>query len=79
MQSRHSAISAIAAATAALLAAAVPQAAAQNFPERQIRLIVPLAPGGGNDAAARVIATELGKRFNQQVIVDNKPGGGSII
>lgn len=79
MQSRHSAISAIAAATAVLLAAAAPQAAAQNFPERQIRLIVPLAPGGGNDAAARVIAAELGKRFGQQVVVDNRPGGGSII
>lgn len=80
VQSSYSAIFAIAAATAALFAAtAASQVAAQNFPERQIRLIVPLAPGGGNDAAARVIATELGKRFGQQVVVDNRPGGGSII
>ena len=52
---------------------------AQTYPERTIRLIVPLAPGGGNDAAARVIAGELGKRLGQQVVVDNRPGGGSII
>lgn len=61
----------------AVLAAA--GAFAQTYPERTIRLIVPLAPGGGNDAAARVIASELGKRLGQQVIVDNRPGGGSVI
>ncbi|MDP1671505.1 MAG: tripartite tricarboxylate transporter substrate binding protein [Burkholderiales bacterium] len=80
MQSNHSAVFTIVVTTIALLAAAVaPQVAAQGFPERQIRLIVPLAPGGGNDGAARVIAAELSKRFGQQVIVDNRPGGGSII
>ncbi len=52
---------------------------AQNYPDRSIRLIVPLAPGGGNDAAARVVAGGLGKRFGQQVVVDNRPGGGSVI
>jgi tripartite-type tricarboxylate transporter receptor subunit TctC len=52
---------------------------AQTYPERTIRLIVPLAPGGGNDAAARVIAGDLGHRLGQQVIVDNRPGGGSVI
>jgi tripartite-type tricarboxylate transporter receptor subunit TctC len=51
----------------------------QNFPERALRLIVPLAPGGGNDAAARVVAAGLSKRFGQQVVVDNRPGGGSVI
>jgi len=63
---------------AAILLPALP-AAAQNFPERALRLVVPLAPGGGNDAAARVVANALSKRFGQQVIVDNRPGGGSII
>jgi len=52
---------------------------AQSYPEHTLRLIVPLAPGGGNDAAARVIALELGKRLGQQVVVDNRPGGGSVI
>jgi tripartite-type tricarboxylate transporter receptor subunit TctC len=51
-------------------------ASAQNYPDRTIRLVVPHAPGGGNDAAARVIAAELGKRLGQQVEVDNRPGGG---
>lgn len=55
------------------------QTAAQTFPERTLRLIVPLAPGGGNDAAARVVAAGLSKRFGQQVVVDNRPGGGSVI
>ena len=64
---------------AAAFAAAFCGAHAQTYPERTIRLIVPLAPGGGNDAAARVIAGELTKRLGQQVVVDNRPGGGSII
>jgi tripartite-type tricarboxylate transporter receptor subunit TctC len=71
------------AAALVLSAAAVsfqaPLAAAEQYPERAIRLIVPLAPGGGNDAAARVMAGELAKRLGQQVIVDNRPGGGSVI
>jgi tripartite-type tricarboxylate transporter receptor subunit TctC len=53
--------------------------AAQTWPSRIIRLVVPLAPGGGNDAAARIIAGELAKRLGQQIIVENRPGGGSII
>jgi len=52
---------------------------AQTFPERTLRFIVPLAPGGGNDAAARVIAGAFSKRLGQQVVVDNRPGGGSVI
>ena len=67
-----------AALVAALCVSAVP-AAAQSWPERTIRFVVPLAPGGGNDAAARVIGAELGKRLGQQVVVDNRPGGGSVI
>ena len=67
-----------AALVAALCASAAP-AAAQSWPERTIRFVVPLAPGGGNDAAARVIGAELGKRLGQQVVVDNRPGGGSVI
>jgi tripartite-type tricarboxylate transporter receptor subunit TctC len=61
----------------ALLSASA--ALAQNFPAHPLRLIVPLAPGGGNDGAARIVGHRLGEALGEQVIVDNRPGGGSII
>ena len=63
-------------AAALLLASA---ATAQNFPAHPLRLIVPLAPGGGNDGAARIVGHKLGEALGEQVIVDNRPGGGSLI
>ncbi len=52
---------------------------AQNYPSHSLRLIVPLAPGGGNDGAARIVGQRLGEALGEQVIIDNRPGGGSII
>jgi tripartite-type tricarboxylate transporter receptor subunit TctC len=52
---------------------------AQTFPERPIRFVVPYAPGGATDTSARIVAARLTATFGQQVIVDNKPGGGTII
>lgn len=52
---------------------------AQDYPARTLRLIVPLAPGGGNDAAGRLIAQELSKSLGQRIIVENRPGGGTVI
>ena len=52
---------------------------AQAFPERPVRFIVPYAPGGSTDTSSRIIAERLSALFGQQVIVDNKPGGGTII
>ena len=62
-----------------LLAVLVPGASAAAYPERPVRWIVPAAAGGGADASARVIAVELGHIFNQQVVIDNRPGGSGII
>jgi tripartite-type tricarboxylate transporter receptor subunit TctC len=52
---------------------------AQTFPERPVRFVVPYAPGGSTDTSSRIIAERLSLLFGQQVIVDNKPGGGTII
>lgn len=73
---RRESITAIA-AFAAMWAA--PAAHAQEFPTKQIRIISPYGPGGGNDTIARLLATRLGTAFNQRVIVENKPGGNTII
>jgi tripartite-type tricarboxylate transporter receptor subunit TctC len=54
-------------------------AGAQNYPSRQIRLVVPFAPGGPADLLGRVIADEMSKDLGQQVIIDNRSGANTII
>lgn len=54
-------------------------ACAQTYPARPIRFIVPNPAGGGADTTARMIAVRLAERFNQPVIVDNRPGAGGTI
>ena len=52
---------------------------AQDYPSRPIRIIVPFSPGGAVDGPTRIVAQELSKRLNQQVVVENKPGAGATI
>lgn len=60
----------------ALAALAMPALAAETFPSRPIRVIVPYAPGGNVDISARIIAPSLGEALGQTVVVDNRPGAG---
>ena len=56
-----------------------PQAAAQNWPQRVVRIIVPFVPGGGTDAIGRILATGLSKSAGYQIVIENKGGGSTNI
>jgi tripartite-type tricarboxylate transporter receptor subunit TctC len=52
---------------------------AEDFPKYPIHIIIPYQPGGGTDIAVRIIAPEAGKALDQTIIVDNRPGGSTMI
>src|SRR6202795_1394436 len=62
-----------------LLTAATHPAAADDYPSRSIRLIIPFPPGGSNDVVGRIIANQLGHSLGQQVFVDNRSGAGGVV
>jgi tripartite-type tricarboxylate transporter receptor subunit TctC len=63
----------------ALFLAFLETAAAQSYPAKPIRLVVPFAPGGSSSIVARAVAAEMEKGLGQSIIIDNKPGGGGNV
>jgi tripartite-type tricarboxylate transporter receptor subunit TctC len=64
---------------ALLVAATLGVGAAADYPSRPVRVIVPQPPGGGTDIVARVMSDALSQQLGQQFIVDNRPGGGTVV
>jgi tripartite-type tricarboxylate transporter receptor subunit TctC len=64
---------------AVLLLALAPAAAADDYPNRPVRLIIPFPPGGSNDVVGRLVAQQLSAKLGQQVYVDNRSGAGGTI
>ncbi len=65
------------AAACAIAPALRGNAAAQAYPNRVVRLVVPFTPGGGIDAIGRIVGGRLSEMWGQQVVVENKPGAGA--
>ena len=69
----------LAAATTAILAMAAPVAAQDTYPNRPIKMIVSYAAGGTTDTMARVTAQKMSEILGQPIVIENKPGAGTII
>lgn len=59
--------------------AATTQAAVQDFPTKSLRMVIPLAPGGGSDIVGRILASGLTEHWKQTIVIDNRPGAAGAI
>src|SRR5262245_64622585 len=66
-------------AGAGLFAAAPRAFAAEDYPTRPVRWIIGFPPGGGADQVARVIAPSLSERLGQQIVIEDRPGAGTLV
>jgi tripartite-type tricarboxylate transporter receptor subunit TctC len=69
----------VVACAATISATAIASVAAQSYPNHPIKMIVPYPPAGPIDTMARLLGQQLSQRFGQQVIIDNRPGAGSML
>ena len=78
MLNRSLLLASLAAGCGVALATALP-AAAQQWPNKPIRIVIPYQPGGIIDTAARIMAPKMTEAWGQQIIIENKPGGNAVI
>ena len=78
MPARSTTLPTVLLALAALIAAPV-SAGAQTYPDRPVKIIVPIGPSGSYDIVGRLLADQLSKRLGQSVVVENRPGAGTIV
>jgi tripartite-type tricarboxylate transporter receptor subunit TctC len=66
-------------AAAGIALALTVSAKAEDYPHKPVRIIIPFAPGGINDVAARVVATHLSEKLGKQFVAENKTGAGGVV
>src|SRR3989440_10836624 len=75
----HALLAKTATITAGVLLALTTMAAAQDYPTKPVRLIIPFPPGGSNDVVGRLVANQLSEKLGHKVFVDNRGGAGGVL